>query len=133
MSESITPEKTPGIFGWNELITTDPDAAESFYTSVFGWQAEVATMAPGLDYTMFNLNGRPVAGMIGITADMGPVHPQWMSYVNSADVDADLAKAKAAGGTVLKEKTEIPNAGTLGIIQDPTGAVFSLWKPADGC
>jgi predicted enzyme related to lactoylglutathione lyase len=66
--------------------------------------------------------------MFGITPEMGPVPPHWLSYVFSHDINADLAKAKAAGATVLKEAMEVPNTGTLAIIKDPQGAVIALWK-----
>jgi len=48
----------------------------------------------------------------------------------SDDAAADLAKAKAAGATILKEAMEIPDTGTMAIVRDPRGAVFTLWKCA---
>ena len=120
----------PGSFGWNELVTSDVEAAKKFYASMLGWEAETQTMAAGIDYTMFKKGDAPVAGMIAISPEMGPVPPHWLSYVNSDDVTADLAKAKAAGATILKDEMEIPNTGTLAIIRDPQGAVFALWKCA---
>ena len=39
----------PVSLTWNELATTDPEAAEAFYTGVFGWTTEVST--PGSDRT----------------------------------------------------------------------------------
>jgi predicted enzyme related to lactoylglutathione lyase len=129
MSETNpAPQVTPGIFGWNELITSDVEAAKKFYHAMFGWDSETKTMAPGWDYTMFKKGETAVGGMFGITPEMGPTVPHWLSYVMSTDIEADLAKAKAAGGTVLKEAMEVPNTGTLAIIQDPQGAVFALWK-----
>lgn len=52
-------------------------------------------------------------------------------YINSADIAADVAKAKAAGANILLEHMEVPNAGELAVIQDPQGAVFSLWKSSE--
>ena len=128
MSENQTPMMKPGLFGWNELITSDVEGAKKFYAAMFGWEAETKSVAPGWDYTMFKCGDTMVGGMIGISPEMGPVPPHWLSYVISDDIEADLAKAKAAGGTVLKEAMEVPNAGTLAIIRDPQGAVFALWK-----
>jgi len=132
MSETMEmpkPDVTPGVFGWNELITSDPEAAKCFYAATFGWSAHTETMAPGHDYTVFKLGERPVAGMIGITPEMGPeVRPHWLAYVNSDDVAADLDKARAAGAMVLVEPREIPNAGTLAIFLDPQGAAIALWR-----
>lgn len=123
-----TPAMTPGLFGWNELITSDREAAKEFYAAAFGWEAETRTVAPGFDYTLFKLGGTTVGGMIHLPPDSCPAKPQWLSYVMSVDIETDLAKAKAAGANILKEATEIPNTGTLAILRDPQGAVFALWK-----
>lgn len=128
MSEDTNSEMGSGRFGWNELLTTDVEAAKRFYGDVFGWESETKGIAPGWDYTLFKKGDNMVGGLFGITAEMGPLQPHWLSYVMSADIEADLAKAKAAGGTVLKEAFEVPNTGTLAIIRDPQGAVFALWK-----
>ena len=128
MSNESMPESVPGIFGWNELITTDVQKAKEFYKKVFSWESETMNFSPGVDYTMFKKGEKMVGGMVQITEEMGPVPPHWMNYVNSIDIESDVQKAKDAGATILKEPMEIPNAGVLAVIQDPQGAVFSLWK-----
>lgn len=136
MSDTNTSPMKSGVFAWNELITSDVEAAKKFYGEMFGWDSETKPVAPGWDYTMFKCGETVVGGMFGITPEMGPVQPHWLSYVMSGDIEADLAKAKAAGGTILKEAMEVPNVGTLAIIRDPQGAVFALWKcdlEAQGC
>ena len=125
-----TPATTPGLFGWNELITSDIEAAKKFYGEVFGWTTETMTVAPDWDYTLFKLGGATVGGMIYLAPEQCPAKPQWLSYVFSDDVAADLVKAQAAGATIIKEAMEIPNTGTMGILRDPQGAVFALWKCA---
>lgn len=132
MSENTSPRPASGIFGWNELITSDVEGAKKFYGETFGWTAETKHIAPGWDYTMFKKGETVVGGMFGITPEMGPMPPHWLSYVFSDDIEADLAKAKAAGGTVLKEAMEVPDTGTLAVIKDPQGAVIALWKCAMG-
>ena len=94
MSENTSPQPTPGIFGWNELITSDVEGAKKFYGDLFGWTSETKAIAPGWDYTMFKNGGTVVGGMIGITPEMGPLPPHWLSYVFSSDIEADVAKAK---------------------------------------
>ncbi|TIT21357.1 MAG: VOC family protein, partial [Mesorhizobium sp.] len=39
--------KSPMPFFWYELMTTDLDAAEAFYTAVVGWKAQLFE-APGM-------------------------------------------------------------------------------------
>ena len=128
MSENENSMMKSGVFGWNELITSDVEGAKEFYAAMFGWEAETKEVAPDLDYTMFKLGDKMVAGMIGITPEMGPLPPHWLSYVISEDIKADLINARRAGGVVLKDAMEVPNAGTLAVVQDPQGAVFALWK-----
>jgi predicted enzyme related to lactoylglutathione lyase len=43
-------------------------------------------------------------------------------------VDRSLKKAKAAGGTIYLEGHDVPNAGRMAILSDPTGAAFALWE-----
>ncbi len=128
MSEETDSAMAPGRFGWNELLTSDVEAAKKFYGDLFGWESETKTMAPGWDYTLFKKGESMVGGALEITPEMGPIQPHWLSYVMSTDIEADLEKAKAAGGRVLKEPMDVPDTGTLAIIQDPQGAVFALWK-----
>lgn len=53
----------------------------------------------------------------------------WLSYVQVDDIEAATAKAKKLGATVVKEVTEVMDAGWLSLIVDPTGAALGLWKP----
>ena len=50
-----------GAFGWNELMTTDIEAAKLFYGSLFGWETELAPME-GIKYTVIKVDGDPVGG-----------------------------------------------------------------------
>lgn len=124
------PDVTPGSFGWNELNVPDVEAAKKFYGEVFGWEAQTEEMAPGMEYTIFTLGKKMVAGLCSPPAEAG-APPHWAAYINSPNLESDVAKAKAAGATILVESMEVPNAGTFAVIQDPQGAVFSLWKPAE--
>jgi predicted enzyme related to lactoylglutathione lyase len=45
-----------------------------------------------------------------------------------SDVAASTKKAKSAGGTIIKDVSEVPNMGSFSIIQDPTGGVIGLWE-----
>lgn len=122
----------PGTFGWNELVTSDGTAAIKFYKETLGWEAVPMDMPHGMQYTIFQKDGQDVAGMMEITPEMGEIPPHWMSYVNSQKIEDDVAKAKAAGATILQEM-EIPDTGKLAVIQDPQGAVFSFWEQTGEC
>jgi uncharacterized protein len=51
--------------------------------------------------------------------------------VATNDVDATAAKAKELGATAFVEGVDIPNVGRIAVLQDPVGAFFGLFKPAE--
>ena len=110
-----------------ELTTSDTDKAKSFYGALFGWKLEDVEMAPGFTYTMIRV-GEGTGGGIMKTPAPG-VPTAWLPYVLVDDVVAATAKAKSLGATVMKDVTEITNAGSFSVILDPTGAAIGLWQP----
>ena len=46
------------------------------------------------------------------------------------DIVAATEKARSLGAVVMRDVTEIPGAGWLSVIVDPTGARLGLWKPS---
>ena len=54
--------------------------------------------------------------------------PVWNSYILVDDADAITNKVAELGGTVIMPVMEVMDAGHMSIIQDPTGAVVSLWQ-----
>jgi predicted enzyme related to lactoylglutathione lyase len=118
-----------GVFVWDELHTSDPSAAKSFYGEVAGWSARDQDMGGGVTYTMFqNRGATDVAGCFPLM-EGAPAPPHWLVYIGTDDVDATTARAKELGATVHIEPEDIPNVGRFSVIQDPTGAVFGLFKP----
>lgn len=119
-----------GALCWNELNSRDPQAASAFYGSVFGWDTKADDAMA--DYSMFLRDGSPVAGMIdmrGRVPDEIPAH--WLAYFGVADLDAAVATAGSAGGTVFVPPTEIPGMGRFAVIGDPQGAFFGAFEFAD--
>lgn len=120
-------EPVVGRFGWVELQTTDPAAAEKFYAELFDWKLQ-SMPAPGPKYTIATLGGRHVAGLMELpeqAAKMG-TPPNWGSYVNVKDVKAAAEAATTLGGKVLVPPTAM-GPGSFAVIQDPTGGVVMLW------
>ncbi len=108
-----------------ELNTTDAAKAKQFYGKLFDWKLEDMPM-PGGAYTMVNV-GEGTGG--GLMQHPMPGMPSfWLSYVLVDDVDAATRKVAALGGTVMKDKTEVPGMGWFAIIVDPTGATLGLWQ-----
>jgi len=116
-----------GVFVWDELHTSDPGAARSFYGEVFGWTARDEDMG-GMTYTIFqNRGGTDVGGCMQLMEGM-QAPPHWLVYIGTDDVDATTARAKELGATVHVEPADIPNIGRFSVLQDPTGAAFGLYK-----
>jgi hypothetical protein len=126
-SSAGDPPTNEGVFIWDELLTTDIDAAKSFYTEIFGWKTSDMDMGE-MTYTMFKRAGDVDAagGMPRPPGMQAP--PHWLVYIGTDDVDATTAKAKELGATVFQEPRDIPNVGRFSVVQDPAGAVFGLFK-----
>jgi len=110
-----------------ELATTDLNKAKSFYTSLFNWQLQDMDMGGGMNYTMINVGEGTGGGMMKHPVPGAP--SSWLAYALVDDVTAATAKAKSLGATVMRDITEVPNAGSFSIIIDPTGAALGLWQP----
>ena len=117
----------PGAFSWTELMTTDAQAARRFYGRLLGWTFKEMPMGEGMAYTVFQLDGKPTAGMMEMS---GPqfqgVPPNWLSYVSVADCDTAVSQATKMGATVMVPPQDVPGTGRFSVLQDPTGAVFAM-------
>ena len=124
----------PNSLCWNEVHTRDPEADKAFYSRVFGWAASRPSFAGAPDsYTVWQLAGRPVGGMMQMTEEMFPpdVPPHWSVCFAVADCDATVAKARERGATVVAEPVDMPIGRFAGLI-DPQGAWFTLMQPPAG-
>jgi uncharacterized protein len=55
-------------------------------------------------------------------------HGVWNTYISVEDADEATARARAAGGTVLSEPSDVGDAGRMAVLADPEGAVFCVWQ-----
>jgi predicted enzyme related to lactoylglutathione lyase len=116
----------PNPFVHVELNTTDLGKAKAFYGKLFQWTLEDVPM-PGMDYTMIKVGTGTGGGMMKHPMPGAP--SMWLAYVEVEDIAASTAKAKSLGATIIRDVMEVPGAGWLSIINDPTGATLGLWKP----
>ena len=116
----------PGSLGWNELYTTDTEAANAFYASVFGWSRSTHQVGPEAeDYHEFKLGEANVAGMIQIKPSWGEVPPNWGTYFNVEDVDASFQNAQHMGAEVVVPLMEEANV-KFSYLKDPQGVYFGI-------
>jgi uncharacterized protein len=117
----------PGTFSWSELPTSDPDGAKRFYGELFGWDFEDLPMPGDAGaYTMARLDGKDVAALFQAREGMPTF---WGSYVTVESADSTAARAADLGATLMTEPFDVMESGRMAIVQDPTGAVFSVWQP----
>jgi predicted enzyme related to lactoylglutathione lyase len=122
----------PGKIVWHDLFTAKPAEAATFYSAVFGWQAEHLTFGE-LEVLLMRSEGYPVAGIVerprveGETAD-----GVWIGYVSCRSVDAAVRAITDAGGRLLVEKGMLPGRGMHAICADPQGAIVGLIRSESG-
>jgi len=117
--------KTNGAFSWNELMTTDPEAAKLFYAELFGWELEDYPMEE-TNYTVVKVGGEGQGGIMQIPPEAKGAPPNWGTYITVDDVDATVEKATTLQATVLMPPRDVPEVGRMAIVQDPQGAVFMV-------
>jgi predicted enzyme related to lactoylglutathione lyase len=82
-----------------------------------------------MDYTTFKLGDEPpIAGMMAITGEMGPMPPHWGTYFTVDDADEAVRKATELGGSVMMPAMDIPNVGRFAALTSPQGVMFSVIK-----
>jgi hypothetical protein len=117
-----------GGMTWNEIGTRDPDAAQAFYGSVFGWVADPIEMEGQVVYFTLKLDGRNIGGMLPMGDQFPPeIPPHWTPYFGVESVEATTAQVEQLGGRTLVGKQRMPQ-GSFAVFSDPQGAVFASWE-----
>ena len=119
-----------------EIPAGDMPRAKKFYSDVFGWKIMDYPM-PGLEYAgvyttevddkyMPKEAGAINGGLVKRGGSFPLKNPTVAVIV--ADLDASLAKIKAAGGSVLMEKTKVGDMGLYAYIKDTEDNVIGVWQ-----
>jgi predicted enzyme related to lactoylglutathione lyase len=114
----------PGAVVWNELASPDVETSTAFYSALLGWTTEPFEESPG-PYLAIK-NGDANNG--GIREANSGEPPHWLVYFGIEDIDAGLAKVEQLGGTKLMPDPIDIQIAKLGIVQDPQGAIFTLYS-----
>jgi len=120
----------PGTFCWVDLAARDAEAARQFYSDLFGWGARDMPGGEG-SYTILTEDGKSVCGLLAMMPEMlqQGVPPHWQSYVSVENIVLSAARALELGGTLIAPPFDVPDAGRMAVVQDPTGAALALWQP----
>jgi predicted enzyme related to lactoylglutathione lyase len=74
--------------------------------------------------TIKNRDGHSNGGMRPTMPPDSP--PYWLVYFGTDDLESSIRKAAELGGTPLMGPMDI-GMGSIGVVQDPQGAVFALY------
>jgi len=122
-SDVFSPDQ-PQRVGWNELSTTDPAAARSFYREQFGWGSEeFMDMGEMGEYRFLDHHGTRIGALCGTMPGQAP---RWRYYFRVPSISAAKAAAEQGGGTVHMGPHQVPTGEYIIIGSDPQGAKFAL-------
>ena len=120
-------EQTPvGGWIWNELTTQDEKTAIAFYEKAFGFDHDAMEMPDGAYYVLKH-GGKGRAGVM--KAPDPSVPTMWTPYVCVDDADAQAARARELGATLVVPPADIPGVGRFAVFVDPQGAGLAILKP----
>jgi uncharacterized protein len=114
----------PGALSLNQLNTTDPQAAQRFYTELFGWRFEEFQGGPGPYFGIYRGEATN-AGMMQLPPGQ-EAPPHWLVYFGIDDLDAAASQIETSGGRLVVPKLDVPG-GQIVVAQDPHGATFALF------
>lgn len=112
----------PGSIVWTEQMSRDLDAAKAFFAAVFGY-TYTDMSAEGFRYVTFEIDGEMVGGLGEISADMGDVPPNWLTYFGVEDADSAVEYVSSHGGQVARPPWDT-EYGRITILQGPAGETF---------
>ncbi len=115
-----------GSLSWAELMTADVSTAKAFYEAVFPVTTRDVGVDQGMTYTLFEVDGKSVAGAMQIGPEQAGMPTAWSIYFAVDDCDAVADKAAELGATELM-RDDSP-AGRLAIFRDPQGGTFAIIK-----
>jgi predicted enzyme related to lactoylglutathione lyase len=110
---------------WDELWTSDVDAATGFYQAVLDFQhTDHEIENADREYRVLRYGGKPRAGVL--KNPFGKERPVWVNYIRVEDPSAVTAKVESLGGRVLVEAQARPIGGEVAFIAGPSGAGVAL-------
>lgn len=120
----------PGTIGWHELLTTDAEAAWTFYSDLFDWKKTDSMKMDGGVYQMYGQGEQTYGGFFTKSPDM-PGPPTWLYYINVDNADSAIERAKANGGQLINGPLEVPGGSFVAQFMDSQGGAFAIVGPGN--
>jgi uncharacterized protein len=114
-----------GGFAWNELSTTSPERAATFYGELLGW-----SWAAAVEFIAVRHAGVAIGVIREQHADERGRPPNWLPRFAVDDLDAAGRRARLLGGRVLGPAADAPPpfAGRTVQLADPLHADLAVWE-----
>lgn len=133
---ALMPSRPPASHGrvaWHLLNTRDEARAFALYAGILGWTPlEYQDLGAQGRHLTFNCDGSPTP--VGSASDLARqphVHPQWLFFFRTPDIDVALVRVRQLGGLTLPVSTT-PEGHRVAACDDPQGAAFGLFQDAAG-
>jgi predicted enzyme related to lactoylglutathione lyase len=105
-----------------EFSAVDRKKVSEFYAKAFDWGIQ---HADEMNYSMFEADG--LGGGFNPVDGTNTKQGEVVVYLDSADIDADLANIGSLGGKTLVPKSPIPGMGWFALFADPGGNKVGLY------
>ena len=116
-------------FCWADLMTRDAARASEFYAQLLGWKWEKGEHDPS-GYLHIK-NGDDYIGGMPPSEHMPPGVPShWQLYVQVANCDNAVERAKQGGAKICFGPISMENVGRFAVLSDPQGAAFAVFQSA---
>ena len=116
-----------------EIPADDIERAKKFYSEIFGW---IVNDMPEMEYT--TLTTAETDEETHMLKEVGAINGGMMKRdpeiqcpvvtIEVKDIDTALGKIMEMGGTMIKEKMEVPDMGFAAYFRDPEGNILGLWQ-----
>ena len=117
------------MVGWFEIPVSDMDRAKRFYEEVFNIDIQLHDLGGLLMgwFPFFDDKKGASGSLIRHESYKPSAEAGVLVYFSSADVNDELNRVEAAGGTILKGKTQIsPDIGYMALFLDSEGNRLAL-------
>jgi predicted enzyme related to lactoylglutathione lyase len=109
-----------------DISADDPERAAAFYSSAFGWT--FAKWDGPMDYWLITTGEAGEPGIDGGLVARSEGAPPLMHTIDVPSIDEYSERVTAAGGTVLRPKSPIPEVGWFAYCADSEGNPFGLME-----
>jgi len=124
----MEPDLTIGAVSWTDLTIEHAENIRDFYKNVVGWKSMDIGMGEYNDFCMLSPEDNQVrTGICHARGVNVGIPPQWIIYINVADLDESLDSTIKNGGQLVNGPRKMGEARYC-IIQDPAGAYVGLFE-----